>query len=128
MKSQKLSRSKNKQYKKSTKHRNKKTPKLSKKKSRSQIKKNKRVNKRKQKRKEKKKVVTLMNGGGCKDCNTSTSENNKNSMKEYMDGLRESLNIQGGGGYTVSPLNNQHYADIIEYNDNDPPEIEELRK
>lgn len=119
MKSLKLSRSKNKQYKKSTKHKTKKTPKHSKKKTKSEIKRRKRV---KKKSKEKKKVVTLMNGGGC-GC---SAPGKQNSMKTYMQRLNTKLNIQGGGGYTVMPANHQHFSNIVEYNDNNPPEINSL--
>ena len=125
MKSKKLSRSKNKKYKKSTKHRINKTPKYSKKKTKSEIKKNRREKKRRKVNKEKNKVITLMNGGGC-GCSASEK---KNSMMEYMADLKHDLNvnIQGGGGYTVMPADNQHFSNIVEYNDNNPPEIKELR-
>lgn len=137
MKSKKLSISKNKQYKKSTKHRTKKPPKHSKKKTKSEIKRNRHEKKRKKGNKDKKgrgkktnkeekRITTLMNGGG--GCGCSASEK-KNSMMEYMADLKHDLgvNIQGGGGYTVMPADNQHFSNIVEYNDNNPPEIKELR-
>jgi hypothetical protein len=67
MKSLKLSRSKNKQYKKSTKHKTKKTPKHSKKKSKSEIKK---IRSKKKRRKSKHKIINLKGKGFDDDIRT----------------------------------------------------------
>ena len=76
------------------------------------------------KRKSKSKQTTLINGGGGCGCGASGTTS---SFKNYMNELRNSLDINnlGGGGYTVSPYDtiNGHKTTIKEYDDNKPPII-----
>lgn len=80
----------------------------------------KKKNKLKKVKKNKKKSKSVMKGGDC-GCDKTCS-----TFKKYMSNLKKDLG-QYGSGYSVMPINNQHYEEYIEYDDNKPPEITKLK-